>query len=239
MKCKNICIILLIFILIIVFGISSYILLKDFKEYKENDESTQELIEESIEIIEETQKRNIDWDYLKSINEDIIAWIEIEDTKIDYPILKDKDLYYLKHSFDKNYNSNGSIFTTNIYPFVDVETVVYGHNMKNGSMFSNIDKYLNKDFLYSHLNFKIYTPTCNYEARVFSVYSIGVEKENNNIKSLNFEERLDYYKMASKYNIESDDNINKIVKLSTCSYINARTSPTDQRYYIVANLIEL
>lgn len=239
MKCKNVSIILLIFILTIVFCISCYILLKDFKEYKESDKSTEKLIEESIEIKEETQKRSIDWEYLKSINKDIIAWIEIENTKIDYPILKDKDVYYLKHTFDKKYNSNGSIFTTNSYPFEDKETIVYGHNMKNGSMFSDLGKYLNKDFLNSHFNFNIYTPTCNYEARNFSVYSIGVETESNNIKSLNFEDRIEYYKKASEYNIETDSNIKKIVKLSTCSYLNATTIPTDQRYYIVANLIQL
>jgi sortase B len=239
MKCKNVSIILLIFILTIVFCISCYILLKDLKEYKESDKSTEKLIEESIEIKEETQKRSIDWEYLKSINKDIIAWIEIENTKIDYPILKDKDVYYLKHTFDKKYNSNGSIFTTNSYPFEDKETIVYGHNMKNGSMFSDLGKYLNKDFLNSHFNFKIYTPTCNYEARIFSVYSIGVETESNNIKSLNFEDRIEYYKKASEYNIETDSNIKKIVKLSTCSYLNATTIPTDQRYYIVANLIQL
>ena len=229
----------MIFILTIVFCISCYILLKDLKEYKESDKSTEKLIEESIEIKEETQKRSIDWEYLKSINKDIIAWIEIENTKIDYPILKDKDVYYLKHTFDKKYNSNGSIFTTNSYPFEDKETIVYGHNMKNGSMFSDLGKYLNKDFLNSHFNFKIYTPTCNYEARIFSVYSIGVETESNNIKSLNFEDRIEYYKKASEYNIETDSNIKKIVKLSTCSYLNATTIPTDQRYYIVANLIQL
>ena len=239
MKCKNVSIILLIFILTIVFCIYCYILLKDFNEYKESDKSTEKLIEETIEIKEETQERSIDWEYLKSINKDIIAWIEIENTKIDYPILKDKDVYYLKHTFDKKYNSNGSIFTTNSYPFEDKETIVYGHNMKNGSMFSDLEKYLNKDFLNSHFNFKIYTPTCNYEARIFSVYSIGVETESNNIKSLNFEDRIEYYKKASEYNIETDSNIKKIVKLSTCSYLNATTTPTDQRYYIVANLIQL
>ena len=239
MKCKNVSIILLIFILTIVFCISCYILLKDLKEYKESDKSTEKLIEESIEIKEETQKRSIDWEYLKSINKDIIAWIEIDNTKIDYPILKDKDVYYLKHTFDKKYNSNGSIFTTNSYPFEDKETIVYGHNMKNGSMFSDLGKYLNKDFLNSHFNFKIYTPTCNYEARIFSVYSIGVETESNNIKSLNFEDRIEYYKKASEYNIETDSNIKKIVKLSTCSYLNATTIPRNQRYYIVANLIQL
>jgi len=238
MKSKKVIIILFILIFIAIFSICSYILLKDFKESDENNKSTENLIDESIEVNEDTQEKEIDWNYLKSVNEDIIAWIEIEDTNISYPILKDKDLYYLRHSFNKQYNSNGSIFTTNNNPFEDEETIVYGHNMKNGSMFSKLGNFLDEDFLYSHLKFKIYTPSKNYEAYIFSVYSIGVGTESSNIKTLDFEERIDYYKNASKYSIDNVENIEKIVKLSTCSYINAKTRPTDQRYYIIANLVE-
>lgn len=238
MKCKKVIVILFILIFIAIFSICSYILLKDFEESDENNKSTENLIEESIEVNEDTQEKEIDWDYLKSVNEDIIAWIEIEDTNISYPVLKDENLYYLKHSFNKKYNSNGSIFTTNKNPFEDEETIVYGHNMKNGSMFSNLGKFLDEEFLYSHLKFKIYTPEKNYEAYIFSVYSIGVETESSNIKTLDFEKRIDYYKKASKYSIDNTENIEKIVKLSTCSYINAKTRPTDQRYYIIASLNE-
>jgi sortase B len=239
MKCNKIIVILLICIFLIIFSICAYFLLKDMKDLKENNDKVENLIEESTIINEETEEKRIDWNYLKSINSDIIAWIEIEGTNINYPILKDEDVYYLKHSFDKRYNSNGSIFTTNSKPFEDLETVVYGHNMKNGSMFSNLGSYLNKEFLYAHQKFKIYTPDGNYEAIVFSAYTIGIETESNNIKSLKFEERVQYYKKASKYNLEIVDNINKIVKLSTCSYINANTTPTDQRYYIIASLNQI
>lgn len=239
MKCKKILLIMLILIFIVVFSICVYLLLKDLQELNESNESTENLIEESIEINEDTQEKKIDWDYLKSVNEDIVAWIEIEDTNINYPILKYKDVYYLKHSFDKKYNSNGSMFTTDLLPFEEDETIVYGHNMRNGSMFSNLGNYLDKDFLYSHLKFKIYTPNGDYEASVFSVYSIGIGIENNNIKSIDFNERIKYYEKTSKYYIENNDNINRIVKLSTCSYINAKTRPTDQRYYIIASLNQI
>lgn len=236
MKFHKVLLFFLMIIFIIVFSITASIILKDFQEANENNKSTENLIEKSIIISEETQERSIDWEYLKSINEDIVGWIFIENTNIDYPILKDKETYYLQHSFDKKYNSNGSIFTTNLSPFEDEETLIYGHNMKNGSMFTNLSKYWNEDFFKSHLKFKVYTPECNYEANVFSVYSTGIETENNNIKSLNFKERIKYYKKSSKYDIVIPENISKIIKLSTCSYINARTTPTDQRYYIVCNL---
>ncbi len=232
--------ILLIFIFIIVFSSCLYLLLKDYFQLKENNEATEELIEDVIQENPVTEELSIDWEHLKSINPDIIGWIEIKDTKINYPILQDNNnLFYLKHSYNKKYNSNGSIFTTNTNPFTDEETILYGHNMKNGTMFSILGKYLDAVFLNSHLNFKIYTPTINYDCNIFAAYSIGIEKENNNIKQLSFEERIEYYKNASKYTLNTIDNSTKIVKLSTCSYINAKTTPTDQRYYIIANIIPI
>lgn len=235
MKCK-VLIVLIILICIIAFSFSFYVIFNDFQEKEQSNKDTENLIKETIIVNEKTEEKNIDWDKLKEINKDIIAWIEIPDTIINYPILKDNNLYYLKHSYNKKYNSNGSIFTTNKNPFEEFETLLYGHNMKNGSMFSTLDKYMDENFLYTHQKFKIYTPNENYEATIFSVYSIGVNTESNNIKELNFEERIDYYKKASKITIKADEKITKIVKLSTCSYLNAKTSPTDQRYYIIAYL---
>lgn len=242
MRCNKIIGMLLIIIFLIVLFSCLYLFLKDFFELKYNNKYTEELIENAIEIIEHTENENnqksIDWNYLKSVNEDIIGWIEIEGTNINYPILKDnKSLYYLKHSYNKKYNSNGSIFTLDNNPFNIEETLIYGHNMRNKSMFSQLSNYLNKEFLYSHKNIKIYTPNQNYIGEIFSCYSIGIENENSNIKSLDFNERIEYYKNTSKHRIETTDNINKIIKLSTCSYLNTRKSPTDQRYYIIANLI--
>lgn len=231
--------ILLTIMFLIVFFSCSYLLLKDYFEAKENDVAIENLIEETIEIDDETRATSIDWDNLKSINQDIVGWIQIEDTKINYPILKDNNLFYLKHSYDKKYNGNGSIFTTNTNPFVDAETIIYGHNMKNGSMFSLLGKYLNEEFLYAHQHFKIYTPDGNYEATVFSVYSIAFETESNNIKQLGFEERIKYYQKASKCKVSNVEITDKIIKLSTCSYINAKYTPTEQRYYIVASLIPI
>ena len=240
MKCNKLLVIILTIIFIMVFFSCSYILLKDYSELKENDNSNENLIIETIEIDEETQEKSIDWDYLKSVNEDIIGWIEIEGTKIIYPILQDNsNLYYLRHTYNKQYSSSGSIFTTNENPFIDNETIIYGHNMKNGSMFSSLGKYLDRDYLYSHQNFKIYTPNGDYKAIIFGAYSIGFDTESNNIKSLGFDERIEYYRKASKHYIENVDTPVKIIKLSTCSYINARTTPTDQRYYIIASIIPI
>lgn len=230
---------LLTIMFLVVFFSCLHLLLKDYFEAKENNATMENLIEETIEIDEKTQTTSIDWDNLKSINQDIVGWIHIEDTKINYPILKDNNLFYLKHSYDKKYNSSGSIFTTNTNPFEDSETIIYGHNMKNGSMFSLLGKYLNEDFLYAHQHFKIYTPNGNYDATIFSAYSIAFEIESNNIKKLSFDERVQYYQNASKCKVANVETSDKIIKLSTCSYINAKYTPTEQRYYIIASLIPI
>lgn len=217
---------------------SLYILIKDFFEFKKSNDTNVKLIEEVI--IEENNEEIsvVDWQKLENINKDIIGWIKIDNTNIDYPILKDDDsLKYLNRSYDGKYNKNGSIFTLNNNPFQDNVTIIYGHNMKSGIMFSELSKYMKKDFLYKHKYFTIYTKDHTYQATIFSCYSIEIDEEEKNIKLLNFEEEVDYYKKASLYSAEENiGEIKKIVKLSTCSYLNNHTTPTDQRYYIVAKL---
>ena len=117
--------------------ISSFILIKDFIKFKESDNANKKLINTVItESTEDKEKVNIDWNKLKEINKDIVGWIKINNTNINYPILKDNDnLKYLEHSYDGNYNKNGSIFTLNSNPFDDNITVIYGHNMKTRIMF--------------------------------------------------------------------------------------------------------
>lgn len=239
-RLKKVLIIIIMMVCIVSLIVVSYIFIKDYLECNSNNEDIEDLIDEAFVEDSIEQENKIDWNYLKSINEDIVGWIEIEGTSINYPILQDNDnLYYLKHNYLKKYNSNGSIFTLDINPFNDSETLLYGHNMGNGTMFSILGKYLYKDFLLSHQKIKIYTPNNNYEGYVFSAYSIGIGKEKNNISNLSFDERIEYYKKVSQIKIDNVEITNKIIKLSTCSYLNSRTRPTDQRYYIVATLNEI
>lgn len=220
--------------------IIGYLLLKDYSEYDSNNKDISNLVNEIFIEDSVSEEKVIDWNYLKSINKDIIGWIEIEDTKINYPILQDNEgLYYLKHNYLKKYNNNGSIFTLDKGAFNNNETLLYGHNMSNGTMFSLLGKYLNKDFLFSHQKIKIYTPNYNYEGLIFSCYSIGVTTEKNNISDLSYDERIEYYKNSSDIKVSNVNVTNKIIKLSTCSYINSKVSPTDQRYYIIATLNEI
>lgn len=213
--------------------ISSNFLIKDIFEYQKSNNSNIKLIKQVIT----KENTAIDWQELEKINKDIIGWIKIENTNINYPILKDDEkLKYLKYSFDGNANNNGAIFTLNNKPFEDLKTIIHGHNMKNGIMFSELSKYMKKDFFTDHSIFYIYTQNQNYKATIFSCYSIGINIEENNIKSLNFKEEIEYYKKSSVNSNQNIGEIEKIIKLSTCSYLNSHTSPTDQRYYIIAKL---
>lgn len=236
MKNKKVLMIILIIILIAIFCVCSYLLLKDVQELNECRELTENLIKESIKTNVKTQKKYIDWNYLENINKDMIGWIKIEDTNINYPILKDNsNLKYLRHSYNGKYNNNGSIFTLDEKPFIKKNTTIYGHNMKNKIMFSELSNYMNKDFFFLHQNFKIYTPKNNYKAKIFSVYYLDEDEEKRNIKDLEFKDEIKYYKDKSIYKIKQSTNIEKIVKLSTCSYINSRRM-TNQRFYIIANI---
>lgn len=236
MKHKKIFIVALLIVFFCILSICLFLLLKDFWQFKDTTTDTQNLVDEIVEENSDTNELQIDWEELKLINSNIVAWIKIENTNINYPILQDNEnLFYLRHSFNKKYNSNGSIFTIDESPFDIEETTIYGHNMKNGIIFSELGKFLNQDFLNSHLYFNIYTPSCNYVCKVFSVYSTDVESEEKNIKQLDFSQRIEYYKSKSKYVLEKEKN-DKIVKLSTCSYLNNKTRPTNQRYYIVATI---
>ena len=92
----------------------------------------------------EDQTYYIDWKSLRAVNPDVVAWIKIPGTVVDYPVVQTKDnQYYLKRGFDGKKNSCGTIFmnTYNRTDFSDYNTVLYGHNMKNGSMFAVINKY--------------------------------------------------------------------------------------------------
>ena len=228
-------------LIIILIAISSYCLILIIKDMKEEETNESDLIELENTIIKEKEdNKTIDWNELKSINEDIVAWIEIENTPVNYPILKDNsNLYYLKHNFNKKYNSNGSIFTFNKDFIQDDEVIIYGHNMRNKTMFSILGNYLNTNFFKEHQIIKIYTEKKNYIAMIFSCYSIGVNEESKNIRKLSYEDRISYYKSKSNIDTENIEDTGKIIKLSTCSYINAKTTPTDQRYYVVAMMKEV
>lgn len=168
---------------------------------------------------------------LKEINDDTVGWIRIPGTRIDYPVVKnDNNIYYLKHGFDKNKSKRGSIFMDyrNSGSGRDLNTCIYGHNMKDGSMFGDLIKYKDAAFFHDH-------PFIEYEtekgATVWRIFSVYVYREQDDFFNLEFENQDEYGEYildcAKRSVHDADIDILKddvMMTLLTCTYehVNAR-----------------
>lgn len=118
----------------------------------------------------------IDWENLKKENPDIYGWIEIPGTAVDYPVLQsapgEKEDYYLNHGFNGSYGIAGSIYSQKgtAKDFSDPVTILYGHNMINGSMFAGIRKFEETDFFNKHDTVYIYLPDRILTYKIISYY---------------------------------------------------------------------
>ena len=117
----------------------------------------------------------IDFPTLRAENIDICGWITVPNTNVDYPILqssRDDNTFYLNHDAQGNYSSAGSIYIhrTNSYNFTDPNTVIYGHNMLNGSMFRTLHNFRDPEFLEANDTFYIYTPGHILTYKIFAAY---------------------------------------------------------------------
>lgn len=119
-------------------------------------------------------EKSIDWDELHSQNPDIYAWIYIPGTNIDYPILQhpEEKSYYLNHNIDGSEGYPGCIYTQNVNStdWTDPNTVIYGHNMNNGSMFHDLHRFEDAVFFDETQYLFIYTPERNLVYEIFAAY---------------------------------------------------------------------
>lgn len=167
---------------------------------------------------------NVDFASLKKTNKDVVGWIQFESFNLSYPIVKDSgDNYYLTHTFKKQKNSSGSIFIgpSNSSSFQDTNTIIFGHNMKNGSMFGLLGRYKNKSYFPNNQYFRIYTPNGTQRYQIFSVYKASVNGSAYAIWSgtggEEYKKWLKELKSNSMYNtgVSVSEN-DTIVTLSTC-----------------------
>lgn len=124
---------------------------------------------------DELLRRTVDFAALQTeINADIYAWISIPDTQIDYPVVQhpSDDTYYLNYNLDGTKGYPGCIYTEreNAKDFTDYNTVIYGHNMKNGTMFHDLHLYEDESFLPEHPYVYIYTPDRVLRYQIFAAY---------------------------------------------------------------------
>lgn len=213
----------------------------DDKASAESENPFQALEDMGISIPE----KEVDFvDLRANVNSDIYAWIYIPDTLIDYPVLQhpSDNTYYLNYNLDGSKGYPGCIYTEdyNARDFSDPNTVIYGHNMMNGTMFAGLHKFEDSEYFAEHPYVYIYTEDklCVYE--IFAAYESGNEHilYNNDFNS-------DY--VYSKYlenifairamnsNIKEDVEVtteNCIVTLSTCV-----ANKSDRRYLVQGVLL--
>ena len=185
-----------------------------------------------IDRKEEIPSNNPYWDYinlslidvdfkeLKKTNPDVIAWIKVEGTKVNYPFVQTKNNhYYLNHSFDKTRNNAGWVFLDykNKINELDGNTILYAHARKDDTMFGSLRNIFKSNW-YKNTNnhlIKVSTEKENTLWQVFSVYKI---LNTDDYLKLNLNNNfLKLIKNRSDYKFDTDVNINdKIITLSTC-----------------------
>ena len=191
------------------------------KDTKKNNSIKNE-INEAIKQDDETKEYIVDFEKLQQQNSDTVAYIRIENTNIQYVVVKAQDNdYYLNHNFKKEINSAGWIFADyrNKFDGTDKNIIIYGHNMKDGSMFNNLKNALNSKWLKENHTIILKTIDKETKYEIFSTYTIEPEEyyiqtEFNEINYKNFIKKI---KERSAYNynvnVESTD---KVLTLSTC-----------------------
>lgn len=238
-------ILMIIFILLFCYSIFKIINWK-----KDSDNTANELnemhenvnikeITNNAEIVEQQEspkKDNPYWDYikislidvdfskLKSTNEDIIGWITVNGTNINYPFVQtDNNSYYLKHSFDKSYNTAGWLFLD--YRNNDTDnknTIIYGHGRYDKTMFGTLRDILESSWVNNKDNYiiKISTEKENTLWQIFSAYHIPTTSDYLQIDFKDddeFQEFVNKLKNRSAYNFDTTvSKSDKILTLSTC-----------------------
>lgn len=179
---KALYIMLIVLCLICIAGMVLY--LKNDQEDEAALEEQQEAIQQYAEgeteadresIVIEKAELPIDFESLQAINPEIYAWLRVPDTNIDYPILQHEDedqSYYLTRDIYGKSQQAGSIYTEyyNSKDFKDPNTIIYGHNMKNGSMFHNVRYFAEQEFFDEHEELYIYMPEKILKYEIIACY---------------------------------------------------------------------
>ena len=181
----------------------------------------------------------VDFDALRAENADVVGWIYCEGTPIDYPVVQcaDND-YYLHRSYDGSYSASGAIFTdaNNRAGFVDCNTIIYGHHMKNGSMFACLSEWEEQEFYEEHPVIWFLTPERDYQIVLKSGYTVSAHSDTYTIYPEACEEFDDYLADAQERSnfepVQGPEGEGHYALLSTCSYVF-----DDARYVLLGELV--
>lgn len=211
----------------------------------EKEEPAEPPAEESAPPEEEVKVEiPINFPELQSANPEIYAWIRIPETEIDYPVVQrpEDDAYYLNHTVEGAEGLPGSIFTESLNQkdFTDPNTVIYGHDMRDGTMFGSLKKYMDSTFMEEHPLIYVYTPEHIYTYQVFGAVTYD---DRHILKSFDFTQKAQYDEFLNSLRearnmssyIRDDISVtseNRILTLSTC---NGNSS---QRFLVEAVLTD-
>lgn len=201
-----------------------------------NNQNNKKISDEIAEFVtvDETKEDNkekyvVDFEKLKEKNSDIVAWLKVNGTNIETTVVKStNNNYYLTHNFNKEYNSAGWIFADykNKVDGTDKNLVIYGHNMRDDSMFGSLKWVINEDW-YNNEDNKYITLITENETQVYEVFSVyQIEKEDYYIQTnFNTEKKFSAFLETIKKRSKKDFNVNvnkedNILTLSTCANNN-------------------
>lgn len=236
----------IIFIVIFIISICA-IIYYFYNAHKHQDILNNIKIDEG-QVTEETTERMLQIAELKKENEDIIGWIEVEGTNINFPVVQGTDNeYYMKHTYTKEYSNDGSIFLDKSYDWnlPSTNLLLYGHNNKNGNMFQDLLKYKDEGFYKEHPTIRFTTVNEDYQYEIISAFLSRVyyQDEQNVFRyyyfiNANNEEEYNNYveesKKASLYDTgKSATYGEQLLTLSTCEY-----SQEDGRFAVVAKKVK-
>ena len=239
---KKAILIIILVAAIAAFVVSGYKLISSLNEYKEGETTYQSISSEYVTLtssfvipeipkekatpeIEAPKPLTVDFKALKEYNPDIVGWIYCPDTSINYPVLQASDNdYYLRRMADRKYNIAGSIFMDyrSNPDLSGINALIYGHNMKNSTMFSDIVSYdtNNPEYFNSHPYIYYFTEEQNYILQIIGEKT--AETNDSIFKDFESKEEMQEYLTGctpmilfnKEYDISSIDNL---VTLSTCS----------------------
>ncbi len=213
----------LLIICVCVFCYSAYQLISIYLNYKEIEDQTTELIDTYVNTDDEDDPltRIIDFDALLERNEDVIGWLYIPDTNIDEPILKGEDNdTYIHTSIDGEYLSAGCVFVEEINSndYSDDMTIIYGHNMRNGSRFHDIRYYEDEDYYKEHQTVYIYTLDGN--VNIYEIFSAKVVDPEDECYTTVINDYTSYVETAQSdaqmTSYIDTSNQKPLIMLSTC-----------------------
>ena len=236
---------------------SGALIARDFSQYAKSAGAYGELAEQVKQPEAETEEGTessgeetgevlplVDFETLKESGPDIIGWLTLPDTVINYPVTQTEDNeYYLRHLYDGTVNKTGCLFADyeNAADFSDRNTIIYGHNMRDGSMFATLNAYDSQEYFDTHPKMYLVTPEGGYVMEIFTAFAAKPAESGSDTSPWRLEWKDDgayttwLHAMQERSVVETDVTVtssDQVLTLSTC------TPGGEERFIVMGKLTE-